>query len=289
MQRINIPIIGLPNVGKSTLLNSMIGEKVSIVTPKPHTTRTISSKVKKLANSEEVVFVDTPGIDKFNNKLGTVIFNNMQSYLKSLNAMMLVVDCTNPRIERFLPYLEKSIIVLNKIDYMRKPKLLPIIEQLQSFNPKAIFCVCAKTGDGVKDILEYLKKESFFEEVEQDFVYEENKEDEILNYACEVVREKILLEFEQEVPYNIFIKVKDFSIPQNSAWKIFLDILVPRESYKPILIGKKCEKLKNIGKVSRIEISLKLKQSGYLGLKVVVDEDLWKKEETYNSLGWSIK
>lgn len=287
MKRINIPIIGLPNVGKSSLLNLLVGEKVSIVTPKPHTTRSIQYSLKSFRDLE-VVFVDTPGIDKVNDKLGSVIFKNMQSFLKSLDRMMLVVDATNPRLHSFLPYLEKSIVILNKIDYVRKPKLLPLIKELQDLNVQKIFCVSAKTGDGVKDILDFLKSEALLSEELPDHALLLNSQSDILQFACECVREKILLLFQQEVPYKVFIKLKEYMLPSNSAWTIMLDIIVPRESYKPIIIGKKCERLKKIGQAVRLEVGLKLQQSGFLGLNVVVDENLWEREETYNSLGWSL-
>lgn len=287
MAKISIPIVGLPNVGKSTLLNSLMGEKVSIVTHKPHTTRSIQFLSKDL-DGAEVVFADTPGLDKVSNKLGTVIYNNMQSYLKSLDSMMLVLDSSNPRFESFIPYIDKSIVVLNKIDHVRKHKLLPIISSISKLNPIQVFCVCAKTGYGVKDILSYLKEASLLDKVEDDFAQEYFSKEDILTYACEVVREKILLQFEQEVPYNVFIKVKNYLLPKQSAWKLYLDIVVPKDSYKPILIGKKCDRLKNIGRAARLEISMKLRQPGFLGLQVVVDENLWKKGETYTSLGWSI-
>lgn len=264
-----------------------MGYKVSIVTHKPHTTRKMYSCAKSL-NDCELVFMDTPGIDKVNDKLGTVIFNNMQNYLKSLDNMMLVIDCTQPKLSVFLPYISQSIVVINKIDYVKKHKLLPLIQQLQALNAKKIFCVCAKTGDGVKDILEYLKSESLLVETPAISEVLLSTKDDILNYACECVREKILLQFEEEIPYKIMVVVKSYSLPEKSAWTISLNIIVPKESYKPIIIGKKCERLKSIGKSVRLELSFKLKQSGYLGLNLVVDEELWKKKETYYALGWDV-
>lgn len=286
MKILNMPIIGLPNVGKSSLLNALMGKKVSIVTHKPHTTRTINC-VKKDIDDYEIRFIDTPGIEKIDNKLGKIIYKNMQSYLKSLDNMMLVLDATKLRLEIFSEYIERSIVVINKIDYLRKPKLLPIIERIKSFNPREVFCICAKTGDGVEEILDYLQENECFIEAQFEKV-EKFDEQEILQYACECVREKILLKFEQEIPYNVFIKVVDYAIHKESAWNIALDIVVPKASYKPIIIGKKAENLKIIGQAVRLELSSKIKQPGYLKLNLVVDDNIWKKQETYSMLGWKI-
>lgn len=285
---LDIPIIGLPNVGKSTLLNALFGEKISIVTNKPHTTRTIDAFHKKF---EDVVLdiVDTPGIKKTNSKLGKVIFRNMQSYLKSLDRMILVLDCNNLMLDIFSDFINKSIVVVNKIDNLRKPKLLPILNQISLLNPIKVFCVCARTGDGVEDLLGYLKGEISYEEASDFEIMESAFDSEvILSYATECVREKMLLTFDQEIPYNVVIKVREAGVFKESAWRIFLDIIVPKESYKPIIIGKKGENLKNIGEMVRLELACKIKQPGFLGLNVVVDNNLWKRKDTYLNLGWKV-
>jgi GTP-binding protein Era len=285
MKSLLMPIIGMPNVGKSSLLNALIDEKVSIVCRKPHTTRSFIFSVKKNVDAE-VVFVDTPGIEKVKGKLGTVIFDSMQEYLKEIDEMLLVLDATNPQAEKFADYIPKSIVILNKIDYLRKPKLLPLAEELKALGAKEIFFVCALTGDGIKELRQYLDAKSYTADIEtkEGSLIQEN----IADFAAECVREKLLNELQQEIPYKLFVQVISSSFPPNSAWDISLEVIVPKKSYKPIVIGKKACLIKAVGTAVRKEVSAKLNQSGYLGIRVVVDESLWSKKEIYEALGWKI-
>lgn len=285
MKSLVLPVVGLPNVGKSTLMNALLGKKVSIVTHKKHTTRSLIFGSKEF-ESTQILFVDTPGFEKVNTKLGTVIFDNMKEYLKTLDEMILVLEATNPCIEKFAESIPKSIVVLNKIDRVRKPKLLPIIDQLQRLGAKAIFLISANSGDGVNDLKDYLATHSKITDVEEMEVKEPYNED-LVAFACECVREKILTQFEKEIPYKVWIEPLSHSIPKNSAWNLALKIVVPKKNYKPILLGKKGDVIKSIGIAARTEIAAKLNQPGYLSLQIVVDEDLWKKKYVYEQLGWS--
>lgn len=285
MKSLLIPIVGVPNVGKSTLLNSLFGQKVTIVTRKPHTTRNMIYISQKFDDSE-IVFIDTPGIEKVKGKLGTTIFDSMKSYVQEIDSMLLILDATNPQIEKFESYVSKSIVVLNKIDYLRKPKLLPIIAKLIELNAVEIFCICAKTGDGVAELRNYLieKSKIAIEYNEEGSMLEED----IKFFACECLREKLLTELNQEIPYQLFITCENIKIPKESAWEISLNIVVPKKSYKPIIIGKKGSFLKKIGTSVRLELNAKLMQSGFLKLNVVVDEKLWQRTETYKLMGWQV-
>lgn len=275
------PIVGLPNVGKSTIINALLGHKISIVTHKANTTRTIIYGSQNF-NGAEVLFVDTPGFSNVKTKLGAMIFDSMKDYLDGLDEMILVLDAANPQIEKFASVISKSIVILNKIDYLRKPKLLPIIAQLQSLGAIEVFLISALFQDGMADLKSYIQARcadiptQAMNPVDVD----------IKEYACECVREKLLTMLNEEIPYKIFVEAKEVHVPKDSAWRIMLNIVVPKKSYKPIILGKKSAMIKAIGIAARTEISLKLMQTGFLGLQIMVDEKLWEKAETYAKLGW---
>ncbi len=282
MKSLVMPVVGLANVGKSTIINALMGDKVSIVTHKPHTTRSMVFGSKKMQGAE-ILFVDTPGIEKVSTKLGSLIFNSMKDYLSSLEEMLLVLDACNPRIEKFADVVSKSVVVLNKIDRVRKPKLLPIIHQLQELGAKEVFMVSANSGDGMQQLMDYLRmRVDHSAQKEKGSLYVED----VAQYACECVREKILVQFEKEIPYKIWIHTKEVHVPENSAWKIVLRIVVPKASYKPILLGKGGLQMKAIGTAARVELCAKLKQPGFLGMEIAVDEQLWQRDHVYEQLGW---
>ena len=282
MKALFLPVVGLPNVGKSTLINSLLGKKVSIVTHKPHTTRSLITTNDK-HEGYEVFFIDTPGIEKVTTKLGRVIYDSMCEYVDDAESLLLVLDANNPSLNYFEKIISKSVVVINKVDAIRKPKLLPLIDELYKKGAKEIFMISAKTGDGLEALKDFLKITAESEEEVPSFG--EFHED-IVSYACECVREKILVQADEEVPYNILIEPVKARVPLNSAWHISLKIIVPKESYKPILIGKKGSFLKAIGTAVRLELSAKLKQPGFLNLQVSCQPKLWELDSTYQKLGW---
>ncbi|MFA6089806.1 MAG: GTPase Era [Candidatus Woesearchaeota archaeon] len=284
MKSLVMPVVGLPNVGKSTIINAVLGRKVSIVTHKPHTTRSMIFGTKQF-DGAEVVFVDTPGIQKVNTKLGNMIFESMKEYLLQQDEVLLILDASRPEIEKFESIIPKSIIVLNKIDRLRKPKLLPLVQKLKEMGAKEVFFTSANLGDGIAELSEYLKNKMQDEE-EHDF---STVPEDVAYFACECVREKILVQFDEEIPYKVWIEPVSIKLPKDSAWHIELNIVVPKASYKPMLLGKKGECIKSIGVAARAELTAKFKQSGYLGLKIIVDEKLWNKDYVYSRLGWMKK
>lgn len=280
MKCITLPIVGLPNVGKSTLMNMLVGEKISAVSHKKHTTRMIQFGAKTV-NDVQVLLVDTPGFENVKTKLGGMVFSSMKKYLEEAEEMLLVLDAAYPSLEKMGQYVSKSVVVLNKIDLLRKPKLLTLIAELRDLGAKEIFMISARTGDGVDELFDYLTTHNNFIDIE-----EEQQVDDLRHFVCECVREKIFERCDQEIPYKVWIEPEVFTVPPSSAWEIHLRIVVPKDTYRPILLGKKGEMIKSIGIAARMEISSRLRQPGHLGLKIVVDEKLWKKDDVYKRLGW---
>jgi GTP-binding protein Era len=281
MRSCTIPIVGLPNVGKSTLMNSLVGDKISTITNKPHTTQSLIN-ANKIFGDTQCIFVDTPGFEKVDTKLSKLIFALMKQYLSNLDKMLLVIDARAPKLHIFQDYIHKSIVVINKIDLVRKPKLLPLIANLQQFNPIEIFMVSARSGDGVDELSKYISQ-YIVQNAHEDVQFQpQNIED----FACACVREKILQLFDQEIPYKVWIEPQYVHVPKNSAWKMTLNIIVPKINYKPMFLANHGAIMRSIGSSARMEIGMKLQQPGYLKLNIVVDKRLWEKNKIYQKLCW---
>ncbi len=287
-----ITILGRPNVGKSSLINAMVGEKVSIVSPKAQTTR---DRIMGIVTTDEyqMVFVDTPGVHKSTNKLGDYMEKCVKNATVDTDAIVIVLDGSKPIRDNDLAFVEKYcsmpavpvFVAVNKTDVGKYEAIYPILTKLSYLtqadgNRRAvekIIPVSAKKGTNVallKDMLSKTLKEgeAFFPADE----YTDKNERYII---CEIVREKALMLLNDEVPHGIAADVRQMSYDEYGTARIHCDLIVEKASHKAIVIGKGGEKLKAIGERARHDIERLLDCKVYMELFVKVRED-WRNDHS---------
>lgn len=275
-------IIGMPNVGKSTLLNQIVGQKIAIISDKPQTTR---NKILAIYTTEEeqIIFTDTPGIHKPHNKLGEFMVNAANETMNDVDVLIFVVDATRPiqDVERDIARnIDKTglpcILVMNKIDLAAKESLLPMIADYSSMHDfAAIVPISAKTGDGVNILLNDIKEHLY----EGPKFYDENMvtDQPEKQIAAEIIREKMLWLLDKEVPHGIAIEITKMQ-EKTSITNIYATIFCEKSSHKGIVIGKNGEMLKKIGSLARVDIEKMLDKKVYLELWVKVKND-WRNSD----------
>lgn len=287
-----IAIVGPPNVGKSTLLNRLLGTKVAIVTPKPQTTR---NRILGIYHGDgyQMIFMDTPGIHKTRTPLHKSMVASAQEACGEVDLVMVMVEMLHPDdpdislIVKNLKRIEKpALLIINKIDTGSKATLLPIIDafsRLQVF--EAIIPISALKGDGIQGLLEELKSRlrpgpAFFpEDIRTD------QSDAFL--ISEFIREKIYLHTRQELPYSAAVTVESIEeIPEKSLLSISAQIHVESDSQKVILIGKKGRMIKSIGQASRRELEKTFGTHVYLDLRVRVEKNWSRDTRALRRLGY---
>jgi GTP-binding protein Era len=285
-----VSIIGRTNVGKSTLLNSVLGEKIAIVTPKPQTTRNRIIGIKTLSEAQ-IIFIDTPGIHKPRHKLGEAMVKTAIGALKEVDVILFMVEPRNPGSgDSFIIELLKDIkipvfLLINKIDTIKKPELLPLIENLRGLYPfKEIIPISALTQDGIEllmsRICDYLPHGP-------KYYPDETVTDQIEKFMIsEIIREKITEMTEEEVPHSVAVEVIEWKERENGLISIRSNIYVERESQKGIIIGKKGRMLKSIGTAARIDIEKLLNTKIFLELWVKVIKDWRDDTRTLKELGY---
>jgi len=280
-----VAIIGLPNVGKSTLLNQLLGTKVSIVSPKPQTTR-FNIKGVLTRDNFQIVFVDTPGIHDAKSLFNQLMVKEALNALQEVDIILWVMDVTHriPEEEKILDLIKKAdkpaILVLNKIDLIKKQELLPIIDYFSKLHDfHAIIPISALKNDGLDRVLDELVKLL----PEGPFYYESHQVTDLpLNLLiAEIIREKIFLLTYQEIPYSTAVKVEEIKEePEKNLLYIQATIFIERDSQKGIIIGKGGRMLKKIGTLAREELEFLLGKKIYLDLWVKALKD-WRERETY--------
>ena len=288
-----VAITGRPNAGKSTLMNKIIGEKVAIVSNKPQTTRTKIMGVRT-EDDCQIVLIDTPGIHKPHNKLGEKMEKYIYTATKDIDVLLYVVDATlydneYPKEKAALEGLKASdvpvILVVNKVDKVEKNSLLPTIQKLSElYDFSGIVPLSAKMGDNVDALLGEIK--NLLSEGPQFFPGDIITDQPERQIVAEFIREKALRLLNQEIPHGIAVEIEKMQRRENGTYEILAAIYCERQSHKAIIIGKKGEKLKEIGSRARQDIERFLSSKVYLELWVKVKEDWRNKEAFMNTIGF---
>jgi GTPase len=272
-----IAIIGRPNVGKSTLLNRILGEKVAIVSPKPQTTRNRITGIRT-KDSSQIIFLDTPGIHQGHSLINRRLMDTALQTLDEVDGVLWLLDAHSKikqeeeRIAETLRGVQTPVLILlNKIDLVSKGKLLPLIERCAQLLPeKEIVPVSALQGEGVNLVLELV--EGWLPEGPRYFTEGEYTDQSERFLASEMVREKIFLLTHEEIPYGVAVTIDEFTEKANkNLLVISATIHTDRDSHKGILIGKRGSMLKEIGKQAREELEALLGCRVFLELFVRVD------------------
>ncbi len=280
-----VAVVGRPNVGKSTLINGIIGEKISIISDKPQTTRNRIMCVYT-DDKQQIVFLDTPGIHKPKHKLGEMMVKAADSALKEVNVVLFVVDASQPPgagdeyIMAKLSQLDvKVILIINKIDKLdSKEELLAIIDTYsRKFNFAAIMPMSALQEDDFSDLILELDKYLLFgpKYFPDDMITDQPER----LIAAEMIREKVLHLTKDEVPHCIAVDIEQMQKRQNQDIYMRATIYVERQSQKGIIIGNKGNMLKNIGQSAREDIENLLGNKVYLELWVKV-KDNWRNKSS---------
>ena len=284
-----VSIIGRTNVGKSTLINSLVGEKVAITVNKSQTTRT---RIKAIVNREnsQIIFIDTPGIHKPKTKLGEIMNETAWQSIPDSDITLFIVDANSSKIgkgdslilEKIKEKKKKTILIINKIDLIQKEKLLELIEEYRNeYDFEAIIPISALDGKNNETILEEIEKH--LPEGVAYYDVDEYTDQTGRQLVEETIREKALKLLDEEVPHGIFIEVEKMKLRKTTKKEDIYDIeaviYVLRNSHKGIVIGKNGAMLKRIGTYSRKEIEHILQTKINLKLWVKVKEN-WQENNS---------
>ena len=281
-----VSIIGAPNVGKSTLLNAILGQKLAIVTPKPQTTR---NQIRGILTTDthQIIFVDTPGLMTPKYRLQSEMVKTAYGALADADVVLFVIDVTrrDPDIEdtilkRLKRIKSATILVPNKVDLVEKRTLLPIFEDYsQKFEFAHIIPISALTADGVPVLLEQI--EDYLPVGPQYFPEDQLSDLPERFFIAETVREKIMLMTQREIPYASAVVVEEFEKRQtNKSGEILYIraiIYAERQTQKQIIIGKGGKLVKRVGELARIDIEKFLDERVFLELYVTVKAD-WRRD-----------
>lgn len=287
-----ITICGRPNVGKSTLTNAMVGEKVAIVTDKPQTTR---NRISAIVNRGEtqLVLMDTPGFHKPRTRLGDYMVNIVRESITDVDCVLLMVEpvaAIGPQeqalIERIKQVGAPALLAINKIDTVDKQRLLEVMALYSAAHEfETILPISAKTGDGIEELFSEL--ENFAEDgphLFPDDIISDQPEKQI---CAELVREKLLKCLDKEIPHGTAVEVTRFSERDDGIIDLEVTIYCEKESHKGIIIGKKGAMLKRIGELAREDIEAFMGTKVYLQTWVKVKENWRDSMASLRNFGFS--
>jgi GTP-binding protein Era len=287
-----IAIVGRPNVGKSTLLNSLLGEKIAIVSNRPQTTRNRILGVSTQEDSQ-LVFLDTPGVHTPHNRLGEYMMQTVRDSLQGIDGLMVVVDATQVGKQdrelaaQMAERKVKKTLVLNKIDLIPKEKLLGLIAGFSDLGYDELVPVSALTGDGVEELRRTLI--AMLPEGPRYFP-DDTLTDQPERFLCaEIVREKALLHLREEVPHGIGVEVMSLTKISDGLTEINATIFCERDAHKGIIIGRQGAMLRIIGAEARADIEALLDAHVNLKLWVKVRPDWRNRPVDLRDLGYTRK
>ncbi len=291
-----VALVGAPNVGKSTLMNQVLKEKISITCPKPQTTR---NRILGIYNTDrcQMVFVDTPGIHRARDEFNKILVDMALATLEDADAVAFIVDVTakGTDLDRFvLQCMEKVstpvVLVLNKVDLVKdKGALLPLIERYTRMRDfAAVVPVSALTGDGVAQLTAELEK--LLPEGPRYYPEDAVTDQPERFLVAEIIREKVFHLTEEEIPYATAVTVESFKEePEKSLVRIEATIHVERDSQKGIVIGKGGARLKEIGRQAREDVERLLGCRVYLGLYVRVQKNWRRNRRVLGEFGYKVR
>lgn len=274
-----VSIIGRPNVGKSTLMNHIIGQKIAITSSKPQTTRNRIQTVYT-CDDGQIVFVDTPGIHKAKNKLGDYMVNTAYGSMNGVDVLLWLVEPTTyigAGEKSILEQIKKAklptILVINKIDTVKKAEILPVIDTYsKEYDFEQIIPVSAKKGEGISELINNIMKylpygQPFYDE---DTITDQPER----QIVAEMIREKVLRSMGDEIPHGVAVAIDSMKY-EGKICNIDATIICERDSHKGMIIGKHGSKLKEIGSLARVDIEDMLDCKVLLQLWVKVKKD-WR-------------
>ncbi|MGD6832209.1 GTPase Era [Sutcliffiella halmapala] len=288
-----VSIIGRPNVGKSTFLNRVIGQKIAIMSDKPQTTR---NKIQGVFTQDDaqIVFIDTPGIHKPKHKLGDFMMKVAQNTLKEVDLILFMINAKEGLgrgdefiIEKLKETSTPVYLVINKIDEVHPDELLPLMETYKSlFNFKEIIPISALQGNNVETLLEQIKQ--FLPEGPQYYPADQVTDHPERFIVSELIREKVLHLTREEVPHSIAVAIDSMKKRERGdIVDIQATIVVERDSQKGIVIGKQGKVLKEVGQKARMDIEALLGSKVFLELWVKVQKDWRNKQSQLRDFGFN--
>jgi GTP-binding protein Era len=286
-----VAVIGRPNVGKSTLVNSLIGQKIVIMSDKPQTTR---NKILCVLTQDDaqIVFIDTPGIHKPKHKLGEYMVKAAENTLKEVDVILFVVDASEELgagelyiLERLQSTNKPVILVVNKIDKINKQQVLPTISRYsERYNFIGVVPISAKEETNLDGLITEVKKH--LEEGPQYYPSDMVTDQPERLVTAELIREKVLHLTREEIPHAIAVDIEEMATRKNDDVYIRATIYVERDSQKGIVIGAKGALLKEIGAMARVDIENLLGSKVYLDLWVKVKKDWRNRDGILRGLGY---
>jgi len=285
-----VAVIGAPNAGKSTLVNALVGQKVAITSAKAQTTRARLLGIA-LADETQIILADTPGIFAPRRRLDRAMVSAAWEGTQAADAVLLVVDPIKQRKHELIPLLEslkdrpeRKILVLNKVDASKKEPLLALAQELTGMVAfEEVFFVSALTGDGVPELKTHLA--ALMPEGPWHYPEDQVSDASERLLACEITREQLYLQLHDELPYDAAVRPEAYTQRPDGSLEIRQQIVIARESQKPIVLGKRGARIKAIGEAARKELAEQLGVKVHLFLHVKVDEKWSESREIYEEMG----